>query len=177
MHGFQKQISGLIEILASSSSRLMTLPTAGVRPGDLLRGIVTPRRPRSRSHRCCVAAAIRGRPVARQGAHTISVAATPGGEPARVCGFRTARFPCADLAKSRRRDSRGGESATLRNQRGNGGGPGRNRTGDTAIFSRVLYQLSYRATAGDPSPSLHEAATGLRWNHSVKLSRWTAAGG
>ena len=26
------------------------------------------------------------------------------------------------------------------------GGPGRDRTADTAIFSRVLYQLSYRAT-------------------------------
>ena len=26
------------------------------------------------------------------------------------------------------------------------GGPGRGRTADTAIFSRVLYQLSYRAT-------------------------------
>ena len=29
-----------------------------------------------------------------------------------------------------------------------GGGPGRVRTADTAIFSRVLYQLSYRATEG-----------------------------
>ena len=28
------------------------------------------------------------------------------------------------------------------------GGPGRARTADTAIFSRVLYQLSYRATGG-----------------------------
>ena len=26
------------------------------------------------------------------------------------------------------------------------GGPGQNRTGDTVIFSHVLYQLSYRAT-------------------------------
>ena len=26
------------------------------------------------------------------------------------------------------------------------GGPGQNRTGDTRIFSAVLYQLSYRAT-------------------------------
>ncbi len=34
---------------------------------------------------------------------------------------------------------------------GGNGGPGRGRTADTAIFSRVLYQLSYRATgeAGD----------------------------
>ena len=31
---------------------------------------------------------------------------------------------------------------------GKGGGPGRNRTADTAIFSRMLYQLSYRATRG-----------------------------
>jgi hypothetical protein len=28
-----------------------------------------------------------------------------------------------------------------------GDGEGRNRTGDTAIFSRVLYQLSYLAAA------------------------------
>ena len=27
------------------------------------------------------------------------------------------------------------------------GGPGQNRTADTLIFSQVLYQLSYRATA------------------------------
>ena len=33
------------------------------------------------------------------------------------------------------------------------GGPGQNRTVDTAIFSRVLYQLSYRATGRDPSRS------------------------
>ena len=53
------------------------------------------------------------------------------------------------------------------------GGPGRGRTADTAIFSRVLYQLSYRATAGRedsrPSPKSHwdsgsmdESGTGLR---------------
>ena len=30
-------------------------------------------------------------------------------------------------------------------------GEGRNRTGDTTIFSRVLYQLSYLAAAGDRS--------------------------
>jgi hypothetical protein len=30
-----------------------------------------------------------------------------------------------------------------------GGGPGQNRTGDTRIFSAVLYQLSYRATEGE----------------------------
>jgi hypothetical protein len=28
------------------------------------------------------------------------------------------------------------------------GGPGQNRTGDTRIFSAVLYQLSYRASSG-----------------------------
>jgi hypothetical protein len=30
-------------------------------------------------------------------------------------------------------------------------GEGRNRTGDTTIFSRVLYQLSYLAARGDGS--------------------------
>jgi hypothetical protein len=30
-------------------------------------------------------------------------------------------------------------------------GEGRNRTGDTTIFSRVLYQLSYLAAPGDGS--------------------------
>jgi hypothetical protein len=29
------------------------------------------------------------------------------------------------------------------------GGEGQNRTVDTTIFSRMLYQLSYLATAGD----------------------------
>ena len=33
-------------------------------------------------------------------------------------------------------------------------GEGRNRTGDTTIFSRVLYQLSYLAARGDGSDSL-----------------------
>ena len=28
-------------------------------------------------------------------------------------------------------------------------GEGRNRTGDTTVFSRVLYQLSYLAKAGE----------------------------
>jgi hypothetical protein len=32
-------------------------------------------------------------------------------------------------------------------------GEGRNRTGDTTIFSRVLYQLSYLAARGDGSAS------------------------
>ena len=33
-------------------------------------------------------------------------------------------------------------------------GETRNRTGDTTIFSRVLYQLSYLALRRDPSDSL-----------------------
>jgi hypothetical protein len=32
------------------------------------------------------------------------------------------------------------------------GGEGRNRTGDTTVFSRVLYRLSYLAKAGDIVP-------------------------
>ena len=31
------------------------------------------------------------------------------------------------------------------------GGEGRNRTGDTTVFSRVLYQLSYLASAAESS--------------------------
>jgi hypothetical protein len=31
----------------------------------------------------------------------------------------------------------------------NGDGEGRDRTGDTTVFSRVLYQLSYLARAGE----------------------------
>ena len=34
---------------------------------------------------------------------------------------------------------------------GSDDGEGRNRTGDTTIFSRVLYQLSYLAAAGKAS--------------------------
>jgi hypothetical protein len=33
-------------------------------------------------------------------------------------------------------------------------GEGRNRTGDTTIFSRVLYQLSYLAAPGDGSEAI-----------------------
>ena len=36
-----------------------------------------------------------------------------------------------------------------------GGAQGRNRTTDTAIFSRMLYQLSY---LGDPEPAIAFAA-------------------
>ena len=38
-----------------------------------------------------------------------------------------------------------------RSQGARDGGPGRARTADTSIFSRVLYQLSYRATVGRAS--------------------------
>src|SRR5918999_1142894 len=46
-------------------------------------------------------------------------------------------------------------------------GEGRNRTGDTTVFSRVLYQLSYLAAAKQcsrasmPSELSHEAGAGL----------------
>ena len=43
------------------------------------------------------------------------------------------------VAKMRHRGTRVGRPRA-------NGGPGRGRTADTAIFSRVLYQLSYRAT-------------------------------
>jgi hypothetical protein len=35
---------------------------------------------------------------------------------------------------------------------GSEGGEGRNRTGDTTVFSRVLYQLSYLAASAHRSP-------------------------
>ena len=35
---------------------------------------------------------------------------------------------------------------------GENGGEGRNRTVDTTIFSRMLYQLSYLATRGETAP-------------------------
>ena len=35
-----------------------------------------------------------------------------------------------------------------------GDGEGRNRTGDTTVFSRVLYQLSYLASANESSAGL-----------------------
>jgi hypothetical protein len=34
-------------------------------------------------------------------------------------------------------------------------GEGQNRTGDTTIFSRVLYQLSYLAATGAPKRAAH----------------------
>ena len=37
-----------------------------------------------------------------------------------------------------------------------GSGEGRNRTGDTTVFSRVLYRLSYLAGASQSTPALHE---------------------
>jgi hypothetical protein len=37
-------------------------------------------------------------------------------------------------------------------------GEGRNRTGDTTIFSRVLYQLSYLAARGHGSGSARQPA-------------------
>jgi hypothetical protein len=40
----------------------------------------------------------------------------------------------------------GNAGAQLLNGAVESGGPGQNRTGDTRIFSAVLYQLSYRAT-------------------------------
>src|SRR5215203_3468319 len=36
-------------------------------------------------------------------------------------------------------------------------GEGRNRTGDTTVFSRVLYQLSYLAEGGQCSPAVRES--------------------
>jgi hypothetical protein len=46
----------------------------------------------------------------------------------------------------------------VRNTRGvYGGGQGQDRTADTAVFSRVLYQLSYLARAGrKPGRNRHE---------------------
>src|SRR5690606_37015769 len=44
--------------------------------------------------------------------------------------------------------SRRPPSESVGREAGEGGGPGQNRTGDTRIFSAVLYQLSYRATGG-----------------------------
>jgi hypothetical protein len=37
----------------------------------------------------------------------------------------------------------------LRTRRFGGSGEGRNRTGDTTVFSRVLYQLSYLARGAE----------------------------
>jgi hypothetical protein len=39
-------------------------------------------------------------------------------------------------------------------------GEGRNRTGDTTIFSRVLYQLSYLAAREDGSASFEPLMSG-----------------
>ena len=77
-------------------------------------------------------------------------------------GRRRRRPHSSDVAGSRQERARDGEG---RNRTGwePGGRPtspvpgrardgeGRNRTGDTTIFSRVLYQLSYLAAPGDGS--------------------------
>ena len=43
-------------------------------------------------------------------------------------------------------DAADSEEETEASEWAEGGGPGQNRTGDTRIFSAMLYQLSYRAT-------------------------------
>ena len=56
------------------------------------------------------------------------------------------------------------------------GGPGRGRTADTAIFSRVLYQLSYRATGEQEDyPRLGSRRDGCLVNMHARL-RFTADG-
>ena len=42
-----------------------------------------------------------------------------------------------------------GSAAVCERGASRGSGEGRNRTGDTTVFSRVLYQLSYLAKAGE----------------------------
>jgi hypothetical protein len=46
---------------------------------------------------------------------------------------------------------RGRRPKTVANQKLGSGGQGRNRTIDTRIFSPLLYQLSYLATAVNPA--------------------------
>jgi hypothetical protein len=41
------------------------------------------------------------------------------------------------------------ERANGKSRTSSGDGEGRNRTGDTTVFSRVLYQLSYLASDGE----------------------------
>jgi hypothetical protein len=61
------------------------------------------------------------------------------------------------------------------------GGEGRDRTGDTAIFSRVLYQLSYLAlrpgtipTAGGPPPRIGEMNAQARYDRRHNCRAQTA---
>jgi hypothetical protein len=56
-------------------------------------------------------------------------------------------------------------------------GEGRTRTGDTPVFSRVLYQLSYLAAGAGQSnesssaPGLFVAATDMRGRRTARLRR------
>ena len=50
-----------------------------------------------------------------------------------------------------------------------GGGEGQNRTVDTTIFSRMLYQLSYLATPGTACGTGQKPAPGEDRNHSTRI--------
>ncbi len=75
--------------------------------------------------------------------------------------FERPPFGVARERNDRRRDRRrhavsaasSSPSASSRLRAFRGHGEGRNRTGDTTIFSRVLYQLSYLAARPDGSES------------------------
>ena len=58
-----------------------------------------------------------------------------GNKPKKVEALRTFRSAFGDFVRAYSRED----------------GEGRNRTGDTTVFSRVLYQLSYLAARGQSS--------------------------
>ena len=79
---------------------------------------------------------------------------------------RRSLWPSAGIDELPIRRSTGSVRISIGITVGWSGGPGRARTADTSIFSRVLYQLSYRATEGaeeyrTPGPRLEMRVVNL----------------